>query len=135
MQKVWYISRDYIKRFVCKASMNQLATRQNMKCIWSWSSDKCPRCLGPYETLLTKFLLVSSTRTHDLELLTRLYPVSLKTTMLLVDRFIWSTMEGPTLPCDLADPVIQDQLRLPLLDFMRGCIASKVDSWPIQYYT
>ena len=51
-QAAWNTNRGCIKPFVCKMSVDQLATGKFMKRMGFWASDRCPRCLQANKTTL-----------------------------------------------------------------------------------
>ena len=51
-QIAWNKARGCIKRFICKMSVDQLATGKYTKRMGFWNSDKCPRWLQANETTL-----------------------------------------------------------------------------------
>ena len=77
IQKAWEKQEGHLKHFICKMSVNQLATGRYMKRMRFWPTDQCPCCLCTNETTLHVFQCTHSdvqelANTLQEELLTKL---------------------------------------------------------------
>ena len=144
IQKSWNQARGCIKRFVCKMSVNQLATGRYMRRMKYWASDKCPRCLQSNKTTLhviqCNHLSATQRSAHLRDQLVQqlsAFPTCRALVQLitvLLQAIAWQI--EPHLPSHHeAQPLLQAQMQLPLHEFARGRIVHQWKEYQQQYLT
>ena len=133
----WRQAKGHLRRFVCKASVDQLATGKYMRRMDFWPSDKCPRCLCDNETSI-HILQCPCPNSRDIlrESFTALFKamMNLDTNpdILIAIHYLLHTgttlsiVDVPTKPSVVK--LLTAQLQLPIEEFLRGRI---VKDWAI----
>ena len=141
IQQSWKGQRGCIQRFICKMSVNQLATGRYMKRMRFWPSDQCPHCMANNEITLHVLQCKAPSAVELLHerlqlLLNNLKNFPTKPEILQGINAIFhvciQTPEtepypGPTdgIANVLSEPSVVVQLTLPIHEFLRGRIVTK----------
>ena len=132
----WKQIKGHMRRFVCKSSVNQLATGQYMRRMGFWPSDKCPCCLHDNETSI-HVLQCPSNHENLKESLGEFHIImkQLDTSPAILSAVKYLIQKGTLLCTDSVPPqspkvldLINAQLQLPLDEFLQGRI---VKAWAI----
>ena len=133
IRAAWQQAKGYIRRFVCKASINQLATGKYMRRMGFWPSDKCPRCLDDNETSIHVLQCPSTASRDNLRESIKSFTKQMKqlaTHPAIIKAAIYLLHKG-TNSSDVTFPInptvqelVTKQLHLPIIEFLRGRIVT-----------
>ena len=136
IQKAWDSEPAHKKRFICKMSVNQLATGRYMKRMCFWASDQCPRCGADNETTMHVIRCPNpSAQAMEKTLRTKLlqdletYPTS-PTLMRSIGALLANIIHDIPIPsAQQGEIAIKEQLTLEASEFLKGRV---VQQWRIQ---